>query len=1457
MVGTDTPLRATPNGVLHLYSSVRSDGEQSLSISLSIEKGLDALSRACGYIAAALSFKEHQCQGELVQIHGHLELDTGSCDPALAAQALLHLLDEVPSTSNDPPSPAPHCHPIMLTPSSAKSMEGASKRAALGSSWPGTPTASTAPASVFQPSRPLTDELELSTTGVAKDQVSAASGSGVLSSEDAQPIGQGAHGIAPFPVSVPEGPSTHKVPASSPEEPTATPCLQADLPEGAEAARPAAAPAAEQAARATEEQEKGTDNCLMHRTLPVIRTPAAGQGQLDITPANVASLLCLADQWDIPRLRGRVLQELRHSPLFCGGLRKPYAVGTPAVENVPQVLLLLEQAIPFVGDTEGGLKSLQADCFMWLAENAVRTWPTRAFASLPSVIQKRVLHQAISNLKVQGAVGALLRCQHLQAAIPQGLTWAAGVADLAEELRKATLTFIWANFVPVVCSPSLRKDLAEPWSAEVLAEVSAFAKAQGSPTDAIKALVGWPQVQRKMGTWEELPHLQEAVSAFFADLRAHASKHFGAVSSSVTFKALPARQQQQLMADLQGDGGAAVEGGAAGEGGVAARQRREAAAAAAPAPMSSSTTSAAGSFPKRSHRSASAVTLSPSCSAITHRQPHQPQGKGHKLSPSRSATLCQSHQPHCPRHTSASATTTHRQPQRHTLSAPGSTSVLPEPASVQSLHNQAPASASSTHMHHLQNGSASASTSTPKSGLPPPPPSVPSVPEPGVSRSARDEAATTAMPAARSASSATSPHTLSHCSSLTPLQPSPAPGSTCPGSSAGCSVWSTAGVPSSSLAAAPAAAAQAPAPAAPAPAPAAAAPAPAPAPAAVGVPLTAAPDQNAPHSCPSSSSAATPSKPNTSAPSKHSKPVSASRIPQASHKLPQSSSTAAGTPGPPNTTPKETVQDIAKHTPASKQSRPRHPSIPSGIPHPHKQPTSASVMPRPIRSARPNAQATADTACTATPTPPDPAQSSQSAALPASAARSYARPAPACAAASAAHSRIPKSIVAAGTSSLPIASAGLAAETLGPAGRGLRPASVRAGIPGPSATSPLPLARRTSSATGLHSSTNPTHPHGRAGSSKGANGLDGERDSGSIRGSHIAALSSERSSSSSSSSSRKRRDEPSRVVRERKNSCLGSLWACKAAALGQADSGSTVAPSGSAVHANGCRRPTAITAASTEQTMPSAVQADSRCQSTETAAADAGQTAALQTAVHADSSCQATAVHADSRCQPTTTTAAADAEQTGAQQTAVHANSSCQATAAHAGSRCQSTEITAAEAEQTAAQQTAERASSSCQMTIVHAESRCCQPLAASAAADAEQTAAQQTAVHANNSGQATAVHANSCCQPLTASAAAEAQQLAAQGGSAPSMGHSQHPGDGGRGPEPPSSSPAGPPPDADLMVAGNGRVAGSMVAEEGRDAHPMVVGKGEGAHTMVAGESEPLCLHEEPPSSSAGPPSD
>eukprot|EP00983_Pelagomonas_calceolata_P110783 1159713-Pelagomonas_calceolata.AAC.7 len=48
-----------------------------------------------------------------------------------------------------------------------------------------------------------------------------------------------------------------------------------------------------------------------------------------------------------------------------------------------------------------------------------------------------------------------------------------------------------------------------------------------------------------------VPTLQEAVSAFYADLRAHASKHFGAVSSSVAFKALPARQQQQLMADLQ------------------------------------------------------------------------------------------------------------------------------------------------------------------------------------------------------------------------------------------------------------------------------------------------------------------------------------------------------------------------------------------------------------------------------------------------------------------------------------------------------------------------------------------------------------------------------------------------------------------------------------------------------------------------------------------------------------------------------------------------------------------------------------------------------------------------------------------------------------------------------------------------------------------------------------------
>eukprot|EP00200_Dunaliella_tertiolecta_P003087 CAMPEP_0202338388 /NCGR_PEP_ID=MMETSP1126-20121109/681_1 /ASSEMBLY_ACC=CAM_ASM_000457 /TAXON_ID=3047 /ORGANISM="Dunaliella tertiolecta, Strain CCMP1320" /LENGTH=1225 /DNA_ID=CAMNT_0048928751 /DNA_START=184 /DNA_END=3862 /DNA_ORIENTATION=- len=1119
MVCTDTPSYPTP--ILQLHSSVHSGGEQS-HVSLCVGEGLDALCSAVGYIAAALSFKEHSQQG------GDVELDTGSCDPVLAARALLCLLEEVPSISNEPPSPAPHCHPILLTPSSATPTGALSalKRAALcnqGSSGPGTPTASTSPASVFQSSRPFTEEPEPSTAGSAPDHVGA-SGSEALLPEETQLQGQGASCPAPLPASAPEGPSTHRGPP--PEEPPAVPAIQEGHQEAAEAARPAAAPATEQVTRATVEEV--ADVCLMQRAPPVLRAKATGQGQLDVTPANVASLLCLADQWDVPRLRGRVLRELRHSPLFCGGL-KPYAVGTPAVENVPQVLLLLEQAIPFVGDTDGGLKSLQADCFMWLAENAVRTWPTRAFASLPSAIQKRVLQQAISNLKVHGALGALLRCQHLQAAVPQGLTWATGVADLAEELREATLTFIWANFVAVVCSPSLRKDLAEPWSTEVLVEVSAFAKVQGSPADAIKALVGWPQVQRKMGTWEELPHLQEAVSAFYADLRAHASKHFGAVSSSVAFKALPARQQQQLMADLQvmhltskpldargpirpstssanqargsaecghGEQGGQIGGGGAGshKGGTMfiiagtsspARQRREAAAAAASASTSPPPAFATGNIPKRPHKTAPTATSSSSSSgSAAHSQPHQPHH------------------------------------QRHASPASGSASVGPLPALEHRPDTQALASASASNL-------------TPKSGLPPPPSSVPCASEAGASRSAQNRAAATA-PAACSASSTASPHAVTSPSSPSPLQPPAAPASASPSSSAGPTAGFTRRVPPAAAAAAAAA-----------------------------------------------------SRPHMAASSLHSKPASTSRIPQTSNKLPKSTSTAAWA-------------SSQKHDP-SKQSQPRHPSTTSGIPHPHKHTTSVSSLPSPHPGAPRNMHAAAGTitagaASTALAAP----ERSPSAAPPAPAAGSNIRPASARAAASAAISRIPCSAGSAAAGSR-------------------RPASASASAPGPSGAllSPLPLARRIN---GARCSV------GTAGSSNGANGPS--RSCNGNSGAHSASRSSRNSSS-------RRRDEPSRMIPDSKNSYLGSLRACKAAALGLADSGSAGArgssagPScvrGSSSLAQSCDTSHLATACTTKApTHPDSahncitVLADNGCQAAATAAADEGaEPAAATTTAAAD-----------------------------------------------------------------------------------------------------------------------------------------------------------------------------------------------------------------------------------------------
>ncbi|GFH13042.1 uncharacterized protein HaLaN_08843 [Haematococcus lacustris] len=194
------------------------------------------------------------------------------------------------------------------------------------------------------------------------------------------------------------------------------------------------------------------------------------------------------------RLRSAVMKQLRVGPRFCGGLRKP-APGSAPLEAVPQVVTLLSSAAAWVGDADGQLALLQADCENWLAEQAHRAWPTRAFAALDRAIQDRVLRTAVGHLSPSTAFSSLLRCRQLQ--------------------------------------------------------VSRYAAEHGTPTDALQLLTSWPAVSQELAHLaEELPHVQEAVVALYEQVKQFASRSFPSISRCAAWKSLSPSQQQGLMKDL-------------------------------------------------------------------------------------------------------------------------------------------------------------------------------------------------------------------------------------------------------------------------------------------------------------------------------------------------------------------------------------------------------------------------------------------------------------------------------------------------------------------------------------------------------------------------------------------------------------------------------------------------------------------------------------------------------------------------------------------------------------------------------------------------------------------------------------------------------------------------------------------------------------------------------------------
>ncbi|KAG2447840.1 hypothetical protein HYH02_007296 [Chlamydomonas schloesseri] len=234
---------------------------------------------------------------------------------------------------------------------------------------------------------------------------------------------------------------------------------------------------------------------VVHWLVKGVVHAGAEAAPLDVDGSNAAELLALADVWCVPALKAHVLAALCRGP--CAGFRRP-AANSAAVEGVPQVAALAAQALAYgIGDPDGGLGRLYAQCTAWMAAWPARAWPTRTFAAMSMPIQEDVLAAAKARAAdPDAAPAALAACRALAAALPP-VAWAARPREMCEQLVAHTLAALWGKFPEVCASAGARQDRTECWG-QLLEELRAHVAEYPEPGPAVWALAGG----RSGGGWD-------------------------------------------------------------------------------------------------------------------------------------------------------------------------------------------------------------------------------------------------------------------------------------------------------------------------------------------------------------------------------------------------------------------------------------------------------------------------------------------------------------------------------------------------------------------------------------------------------------------------------------------------------------------------------------------------------------------------------------------------------------------------------------------------------------------------------------------------------------------------------------------------------------------------------------------------------------------------------------------
>ncbi|XP_022905702.1 BTB/POZ domain-containing protein 8 [Onthophagus taurus] len=154
---------------------------------------------------------------------------------------------------------------------------------------------------------------------------------------------------------------------------------------------------------------------------------------------SLEELAALADLLGLEGLKEVVAHALKSR--HCHNFHKPCP---GCLTGIPEVLPLA---------AAHGLDELYQRCLQWLTLYYERTWPTRAFVSMPKELREKCLQQHLVHMTNENVLSTILSCDKLLGNLPQ-LSWCDPVIQLGLQLADASQLFLRQHLSTVLSSNS-------------------------------------------------------------------------------------------------------------------------------------------------------------------------------------------------------------------------------------------------------------------------------------------------------------------------------------------------------------------------------------------------------------------------------------------------------------------------------------------------------------------------------------------------------------------------------------------------------------------------------------------------------------------------------------------------------------------------------------------------------------------------------------------------------------------------------------------------------------------------------------------------------------------------------------------------------------------------------------------------------------------------------------------